>query len=207
MRGGAKAPRPLVTRALRTLVPDWHWLRGCLLGPSVQNQASRWHFCSVLMLAVKRSPPWRQKAAGPGLSRGAAASAPAPAPSAGPPRGRAAPPPSCLLSQARVLASPGCGCLRRTGRAGVRAPRRPPAVSGPRGVRRVFSPVVHPGHCLALGQREARKRAPSRSSGGDAPLFGSVVGPSARPAQRGRAGLALKTEAFEGAFGKTGAFP
>lgn len=135
MRGGAKAPRPLVTRGLRTLVPDWHWLRGCLLGPSVQNQASRWHFCSVLMLAVKRSPPWRQKAAGPGLSRGAAASAPAPAPSAGPPRGRAAPPPSCLLSQARVLASPGCGCPRRTGRAGVPAPRRPSVRPAP--------PTVH----------------------------------------------------------------
>lgn len=203
MRGGAKAPLPLVTRALRTLVPDWHWLRGCLLGPSVQNQVSRWHFCSVLTLAVKRSPPWRQKAAGPGLSRGAAASAPRP----GPLR-RATPRPGCLARmrvptphrEGRSLGPPPPLCP-------ARAPHRPPAVSGPRGVRRVFSPVVHPGHCLALGQWEARKCAPSRSSGGDAPLFGSVVGPSARPAQRGRAGLALKTEAFEGAFGKTAAFP
>lgn len=217
MRGGAKAPLPLVTRALRTLVPDWHWLRGCLLGPSVQNQASRWHFCSVLTLAVKRSPPWRQKAAGPGLSRGAAASAPRP----GPLR-RATPRPGCPAAFLPPFAGPSPGLARmrvpaphREGRSPgpppplcpARAPHRPPAVSGPRGVRRVFSPVVHPGHCLALGQREARKRAPSRSSGGDAPLFGSVVGSSARPAQRGRAGLALKTEAFEGAFGKTGAFP
>lgn len=122
MRGGAKAPLPLVTRGLRTLVPDWHWLRVCLLGPSVQNQASRWHFCSVLMLAVKRSPPWRQKAAGPGLSRGAAASAPRP----GPLR-RATPRPGCPAAFLPPFAGPSPGLARMR----VPAPHREGRSPGP----------------------------------------------------------------------------